>query len=625
MRDNDTPCCEPQFWVNLAVSLALVSFAGLTSGLSIGLLSYSQVDLEVLSKAGLPQDKTNAEKILPIVKNECLLLCTLLIGKSLALEVIPQAICSRYGLSSGAKFVSFVRFLLFIFFPVAYPISKLLDWLLGKSRSALLRRTELKTLVDLHSIKAGRGGDLTDDETTIITGALGMREKTAKDAMTPIYKTFSLDLNSKLDMYTMGAIVSRGHSRVPIYAGSPTNIIGLVLVKNLIFRHPEDETPIKDLVMRGIPRVEEDWPLYDVLKLFQKGHSHMAVVVKSKRELTQTDIIGTNTAVNEKKFQNDPITYPRNDGFPSPSLDRSEKVHADIPRQDLESLKTKYLDKEAIGIITMEDVMEELLQEEILDETDHHVDIHRIRYNILTPRRLSSATDVASISSPSPSPYHHTPILRSPILPFVPSPFIKPVLYASPPARFPGTIRSSPSPYQIIKEKDRREICKYLFQEGVCYAKKDFNLAKHPEIDVPNLQVIKLMQSFKSKEYVRETFAWMHYYWYLTNDGIEFLRTYLNLPSEIVPATLKKSARPLGRPMGGPPGDRPRGPPRFEGDRPRFGDRDGYRGGPRAPPGEFGGEKGGAPADYQPAFRGGAGGRPGFGRGAGGFGGAPSS
>ncbi|GMP43611.1 hypothetical protein CsSME_00012905 [Camellia sinensis var. sinensis] len=180
---------------------------------------------------------------------------------------------------------------------------------------------------------------------------------------------------------------------------------------------------------------------------------------------------------------------------------------------------------------------------------------------------------------------------------------------------------------QIIPEKNRREISKYLFQEGVCYAKKDYNLAKHPDIDVPNLQVIKLMQSFKSKEYVRETFAWMHYYWYLTNDGIEFLRTYLNLPSEIVPNTLKRAARPIpagGRFGGGPPGDRPRGPPRFEGDRPRFGDRDGYRGGPRGgPPGEFG-EKGGAPADYQPSFRG-PGGRPGFGRGGGGFGAGPAS
>ncbi|RWW19098.1 hypothetical protein GW17_00016868, partial [Ensete ventricosum] len=111
---------------------------------------------------------------------------------------------------------------------------------------------------------------------------------------------------------------------------------------------------------------------------------------------------------------------------------------------------------------------------------------------------------------------------------------------------------------QIIPKKNRHEICKYLFQEGVLYAKKDYNLAKHPDIDVPNLQVIKLMQSFKSREYVRETFAWQHYYWYLTNDGIEYLRTYLNLPSEIVPATLKKSSRPPPRPFGsGPPGDRP--------------------------------------------------------------------
>ncbi|KAK7399179.1 hypothetical protein VNO78_10356 [Psophocarpus tetragonolobus] len=176
---------------------------------------------------------------------------------------------------------------------------------------------------------------------------------------------------------------------------------------------------------------------------------------------------------------------------------------------------------------------------------------------------------------------------------------------------------------QIIPEKNRKEICKYLFQEGVCYAKKDFNLAKHPEIDVPNLQVIKLMQSFKSREYVRETFAWMHYYWFLTNDGIEFLRTYLNLPSEIVPATLKKQAKPPGRPFGGPPGDRPRGPPRFDGERRFGGDRDGYRGGPRGPGGDFGGDKAGAPADYRPTFVGSSG-RPGFGRGSGGFG-APTS
>ena len=36
-------------------------------------------------------------------------------------------------------------------------------------------------------------------------------------------------------------------------------------------------------------RVYDDWPLYDVLKLFQKGHSHMAVVVKSQRDGKETE------------------------------------------------------------------------------------------------------------------------------------------------------------------------------------------------------------------------------------------------------------------------------------------------------------------------------------------------
>jgi len=42
------------------------------------------------------------------------------------------------------------------------------------------------------------------------------------------------------------------------------------------------------------------------------------------------------------------------------------------------------------------------------------------------------------------------------------------------------------------------------------------------------------------------------------------------------------------------------GPARYEGDRPRFGDRDGYRSGTRGL-GETG-DKGGAPADYRPSF-----------------------
>ncbi|CAG5123079.1 unnamed protein product [Candidula unifasciata] len=51
---------------------------------------------------------------------------------------------------------------------------------------------------------------------------------------------------------------------------------------------------------------------------------------------------------------------------------------------------------------------------------------------------------------------------------------------------------------------------------------------KHPEIEMPNLHGL-----------VRGQFAWRHYYWYLTNEGIQYLREFLHLPAEIVPATFK--------------------------------------------------------------------------------------
>lgn len=161
----------------------------------------------------------------------------------------------------------------------------------------------------------------------------------------------------------------------------------------------------------------------------------------------------------------------------------------------------------------------------------------------------------------------------------------------------------------LIPKKNRREVYKYLFKEGVLQAEKDYNLPEHPEIPgVPNLQVIKLMQSFKSQELVTERFSWRHFYWFLTDKGIDYLREYLNLPAEIVPATLKKSTRPLERIAPRLGGDRP--PRREGGDRfgAPSGGREGYRGAAREGGGfGRGGDKAGAPGSFNPTFGGGAG------------------
>ncbi|KAI6946774.1 hypothetical protein KC321_g19220, partial [Hortaea werneckii] len=89
----------------------------------------------------------------------------------------------------------------------------------------------------------------------------------------------------------------------------------------------------------------------------------------------------------------------------------------------------------------------------------------------------------------------------------------------------------------LIPKADRKKIHEFLFREGVCVAKKDFNLPKHPDIDTKNLYVIKACQSLTSRGYLKTQFSWQWYYYTLTPEGLDYLREWLHLPAEIVPQT----------------------------------------------------------------------------------------
>ncbi|KAK9066976.1 hypothetical protein SSX86_014300 [Deinandra increscens subsp. villosa] len=414
-------CCSLDFFFHVAVVTMIVLFAGMMSGLTLGLMSMSLVDLEVLAASGKPIDRLRASKILSVVKRHHLVLCTLLISNATAMEalpiflnklvpeliaiilsvtlillfgeIIPQSICTRYGLVIGAAVTPLVRVLVWIWFPVAYPISKVLDCILGKGHVSLFRRAELKTLVDFHGNKAGKGGSLSHHETTIIGGALELTSKTARDAMTPLSETFSVDINAKLDRNLMNSIIEKGYSRVPVYYDQPGNIIGALLVKNLMTINPADCVPIKNVTLRLIPRVSDTMPLYDILNEFQKGLSHIAVVIQhpsgpNQSQTAQQSIWSSEVRVdilNESNGNGGLRSRRTFNRFKSVS-GRGDVSHAESSKSRRWSDKflpevLNITDKpfssfrkegEVIGIITMEDVMEELINDEIFDETDDH-------------------------------------------------------------------------------------------------------------------------------------------------------------------------------------------------------------------------------------------------------------
>ncbi|KAL7748927.1 hypothetical protein RI367_005575 [Sorochytrium milnesiophthora] len=142
----------------------------------------------------------------------------------------------------------------------------------------------------------------------------------------------------------------------------------------------------------------------------------------------------------------------------------------------------------------------------------------------------------------------------------------------------------------FMPKESRKQIYAHLFSEGVMVVKKDTHLPRHQDIDVPNLHVMKALQSLESRGHVKSQFSWQYYYYFLTDKGIEYLREFLHLPAEIVPATFKKAVSRA-------PGTRPARP--AEGERRPRGDREEYR------------KKETPAGDYKPEFRGvGRGARP---------------
>eukprot|EP00586_Coscinodiscus_wailesii_P009841 CAMPEP_0172512738 /NCGR_PEP_ID=MMETSP1066-20121228/246817_1 /TAXON_ID=671091 /ORGANISM="Coscinodiscus wailesii, Strain CCMP2513" /LENGTH=626 /DNA_ID=CAMNT_0013292675 /DNA_START=603 /DNA_END=2483 /DNA_ORIENTATION=+ len=296
-----------------------------------------------------PVTAAAARKIYPIRCNGNLLLCTLLLGNvavnallSILMadmtsglvgfitstvvivifgEIVPQAACSRYALKIGSKSIPVVRVIIMLLYPIAKPLAFALDKILGRELGMIYTKSEMRKLLE---ITVERGG--MDAETGfVMEGALKYKDVTVKEVMTPLGSTFMLNVDEKLNFETVSRIFKTGYSRIPVYEVSMNNIIGLLFVKDLIFIDPEDGTPVRSFVQifgRGVHVVWPDDKLGDVLRELKQGKSHMAIV----------------RDVNNEDTEQDPFY-------------------------------------EIKGIITLEDIIEVILGDEIVDETDAFIDV----------------------------------------------------------------------------------------------------------------------------------------------------------------------------------------------------------------------------------------------------------
>merc|ERR1719326_607271 len=98
-----------------------------------------------------------------------------------------------------------------------------------------------------------------------------------------------------------------------------------------------------------------------------------------------------------------------------------------------------------------------------------------------------------------------------------------------------------------------------LFKEGVMVVEKNRRKDKHDEVklengeEVSNLKAYMVCRSLTSRNLLDEKFNWQWHYYFLKNEGMEYLREVLGLPANVFPSTLTKQrpTRPMGAPEGG--------------------------------------------------------------------------
>jgi len=179
-----------------------------------------------------------------------------------------------------------------------------------------------------------RDTSMHGDEVAMVEGALQMKLTHAIDIYTKMRNVFAIPLDFVLDEAGVVKIYAQGYSRIPVYVPNKSNpsdcsaICGVLMTKKLIVVDTVDHRPVSTMPLQRPACVSPDTNLVDTINILQgtaeKG-GHMALVC------TRPDMAAEALAAGQ--------SVPEEAGL--------------------------------MGIITLEDVLEVLLQEKVYDEMNH--------------------------------------------------------------------------------------------------------------------------------------------------------------------------------------------------------------------------------------------------------------
>lgn len=284
----------------------LVILAAVCSGLNIAIMALDVSDIRRKAHLG----NSYAKQVLPLRENPHLTLASILLVNVAAVsassilldsklngfvaagittflmvvfgEITPQALFSRNALKYCGIFSPLLRLMIVLTFPLSKPLQLVLDKLFGHSAAQLQSRHELGMIISEHL--GHNSSELDEDEVEIMRGALGLSEKRVREIMTHISHVYWLTPDTLIDAAMIDEIKQRGWSRIPIFNKQLTTCHGVLLMKELVdIDFDEEPMQVKELPLHAAKLVGNMTALDTMFRTFIGAQTHLLPIEKDDR------------------------------------------------------------------------------------------------------------------------------------------------------------------------------------------------------------------------------------------------------------------------------------------------------------------------------------------------------
>jgi CBS domain containing-hemolysin-like protein len=190
--------------------------------------------------------------------------------------------------------VSYCRELaLWIAYPIQWMVKLLTPFILViQAITRLLPAKDDGLLVSSEEIQAlarqsHKSGEISLQERRVITNILDLKEKTVRQVMTPITVTFMLDADLTVATAMQATEMLNMHSRIPVYEKNRNEVVGIILRKDLFnfATQGADEKTLREF-MHSAHFVPETGRLTTVMLDFFEHQKHLFMVVDEYGSVT---------------------------------------------------------------------------------------------------------------------------------------------------------------------------------------------------------------------------------------------------------------------------------------------------------------------------------------------------